>query len=219
MHTRRTFLASAAALSAADSVSLFDGETTRGWRAVGSHTFPTNCWSVVDGCLKAMVVQSAFQDIRTVDEFEDFDLEFEWKILPNGNSGVKYLIYKEDVWKSPGSTEAHARGRGFEYQIADGTGARKELEAAGGVYEFVAPTGAQPHPTGEFNTGRIVRRGTSIEHWLNGSRVVNVRWDAPEMQARMRERKMPTDLPRRTPVVLQHHHSEAWFRRLRIHSL
>lgn len=154
-----------------------------------------------------------------MDEFEDFDLEFEWKIAPDGNSGVKYLLYREDVWKPAGSLASHARGRGFEYQISDGISARKPTEASGGIYEFIAPSETQARPAGEFNSGRIVRRGSAVEHWLNGVRVVEVRLDTPEMQARMRARKVPTELPRKTAIVLQNHASEAWFRRLRIQAL
>ena len=218
MLSRRTLLA-AAPFFAAEPRSVFDGESTQGWRAVGGGEFPTRCWTVEDGCLKAKVSLPAFQDIRTVDEFADFDLEFEWKVAPNGNSGVKYLIYREDVWKPAGSTEAHARGRGFEYQIADGTAARKALEAAGGLYEFQAPARLMARPAGEFNKGRIVRRGATVEHWLNGERVVELRLDQPELMERMRSRKVPTELPRRTPIVLQNHASEAWFRRLQIRDL
>ena len=151
--------------------------------------------------------------------FEDFELEFEWKIASNGNSGVKYLIYREDVWKPAGSNEFHARGRGFEYQIADGTSARKESAAAGGLYEFQAPSQLNARPAGEFNEARIVRRGVAIEHWLNGVRVVDLRLDTPVIVERMRSRKVPTDLPERTPIVLQNHGSEAWFRRVTIRSL
>lgn len=72
-----------------------------------------------DGCLKSLVARPAFQDIRTLDEFSDFELDFEWKIAPGGNSGVKYLIYREDVWNAGGPAEFHAPGRGFEFQLAD----------------------------------------------------------------------------------------------------
>lgn len=216
---RRTFLGSVGALLAADSVSLFDGQTTRGWRAVGAADFPVRSWAVEDGCLKALVTKSAFQDLRTVDEYADFELEFEWKIAADGNSGVKYLIYREDVWKPAGSAEAHARGRGLEYQIADGVSARKATEASGAIYEFTEPVGGAARPVGEFNTARIVRLGAHVEHWLNGVRVVEAELDSLEMRGRMRERKVPAELPRRTPIVLQNHASEAWFRRLRIRAL
>ena len=38
------------------------------------------------------------QDIRTADSFPSFDLQFDWKLLAGGNSGVKYLIQRVDEW-------------------------------------------------------------------------------------------------------------------------
>ena len=43
-----------------------------------------------------------------------------------------------------------------------------EVEAAGGLYEFQAPSPLNARPAGDFNEARIVRRGAEIEHWLNG---------------------------------------------------
>lgn len=199
--------------------SLFDGVSLNGWRAIGNAEFPSPSWTIEDGCLKSVVRKPAFQDLRTVDEFADFELDFEWKIAPNGNSGIKYLIFREDIWKPAGSTEAHARGRGVEYQIADGTAARKVAEASGALYEFQAPSRMNAKPAGEFNTARIVRRSAAIEHWLNGEPVVQLRLDTPEILERMRARRVPADLPARTPIVLQNHGAEAWFRNLRIRAL
>jgi hypothetical protein len=218
--SRRIFLAAAAPLLSAEWKSIFDGTTAQGWRCVGKHTdFPTHSWTIDSGCLKALVTKPTFQDIRTVGEFEDFELEFEWRIAPGGNSGVKYLIYQEDEWTPPGATGMHARGRGFEYQIADDAAMKSDLDIAGALYEFQAPTRRAARPVGDFNTARIVRHGPLIEHWLNGFQVLALRLDSPETRERMRARKVPVDLPKRSPIVLQNHSSEAWFRRLRIRSL
>jgi hypothetical protein len=215
--TRRALLASP--LLAAGPRSLFDGHSTVGWKGVGGQPFPAHCWTVADGCLKALVTKPTFQDIRTVEEFEDFDFEFEWKIAPAGNSGVKYLIYREDVWAPPGTTQLQARGRGFEYQLADDAAMKSELDTSGGLYEFLAPSRLNTRPVGQFNASRIVRRGTYVEHWLNGLSTVKVQLDSPATLARMHERKVPAEFPKRTPIVLQNHSSETWFRHLRIRKL
>src|SRR4051795_9813318 len=77
---------------------LFDGKTSAGWEEVTGKPFPTNCWAIQDGSLKALVRIDGFQDIRTKETFGSFELEFEWKLLKDGNSGVKYLIYRIDEW-------------------------------------------------------------------------------------------------------------------------
>lgn len=222
--SRRSLLFGAATpLFAGEALPLFDGHSTKGWRTVGGGKFPSQCWTIESGCLKSLLVKPVFQDIRTVDEFADLELDFEWKIAPVGNSGVKYLIYREDVWKADGSEEFHARGRGFEFQLADDDAEPDALAHAesrsGALYGFVAPARQSTRAVGEFNTARIVRRGAHIEHWLNGVRVLNVRLDTAEIRELMRQRKVPAELPARSPIVLQNHSSEAWFRIIRIRNL
>ena len=221
MIDRRSFLgAFALPLFCGENKTLFNGVSNQGWRAVAGSDFPSNCWTVSDGCLKSLVAKPAFQDIRTVEEFADFDLEFEWKISPGGNSGVKYLIYKEDRWRPAGSTEFHARGRGFEFQISD-DGAEPDALAhpesrCGALYGLIPPARNASKPVGEFNTAHITRRGPAVEHWINGVRVVSAQLDNPDLGERMRVRKIPLEFPKRSPIVLQNHGSEAWFRNLRI---
>jgi hypothetical protein len=47
-------------------------------------------------------------DIITIDTFDNFDLQFDWRIAPGGNSGVKYLVTEDR-----GGLVAHA------YQVVD----------------------------------------------------------------------------------------------------
>src|SRR6185369_8518857 len=65
---------------------LFNGSTSEGWQEGTDKPFPTHSWAVEAGCLKALVRTDGFQDIRTADEFRSFDLEFDWKLLADGNS-------------------------------------------------------------------------------------------------------------------------------------
>jgi len=206
---------------ASNEEALFDGATWRGWRTVaGRRDFPSHCWTVENGCAKALVARGVFEDIRTEEEFGDFELAFEWRIAPGGNAGVKYLIHREDRWQPKGAEGYHARGRGFEYQLADDTAMTGGEQRAGAMYGFQAPARTDvARRVGEFNEARIVRRGAYVEHWLNGVRVIAVDLASGAMQARMRERKVPAELPGRSPIVLQNHASEAWIRRMVIRRL
>ena len=222
MPSRRAFLAAATGLplkAAEEPHALFDGHSTAGWHGVAGRPFPSHSWTIEHGCLKALVTKSTFEDIRTEADFGDFDLTFEWKIAPGGNSGVKYLIHREDVWQPKGLAGFHARGRGFEFQIADDAAMPKPEEQSGAMYGFLAPTRLAAKPVGQFNQARIVRRGAAIEHWLNGQRVLAIRLDDPAIRLRMQQRKVPAEIPVRTPIVLQNHASEAWFRHLQIREL
>jgi len=97
--------------------SLFDGKSTRGWTTAGSDPrsgFPTASWAIQDGWLHALPnLSGPVQDIRTQATFRSFELEWEWRCGPEGNSGVKYLILAFDSAGKGGA--ANARARGLEY--------------------------------------------------------------------------------------------------------
>src|SRR5262249_48712986 len=145
-----------------------------------------------------------FQDIRTRDSFQSFELEFEWKILRAGNSGLKYLIEKVDEWTNAAGRQARARG--LEYQLADDENpdaASDPKRTAGSLYSVIAPVPKIKPRVGEFNQSRLVVTAKRIEHWLNGVKVVE--FHAPRVQS--------------SPISLQNHSSETWFRSIRIREL
>jgi hypothetical protein len=223
--TRRAILAAAAAAVRARAAEpntltdaergggwrlLFDGKTTGGWIEVTGKAFPSNCWTIEDGALKAIVRRDGMQDIRTVETFASFDLTFEWKLLANGNSGVKYLIQRVDEWTNAAGRQARARG--LEYQLAGDANpdaASDPRRAAGSLYGAVAPSPRVSPRIGEFNASRILLSGGRVEHWLNGVRV-----------AAFDTGSLPDFKPvLRSPVCLQNHSSETWFRNLKLRPL
>src|SRR5579863_10172384 len=88
---------------------LFDGSTSKGWVEVTGKPFPTHSWAIEDGCLKALPRTDGFEDIRTVESFKSFELQFEWKLAKLGNSGVKYLIQRTEDWTNKDGRQARAR--------------------------------------------------------------------------------------------------------------
>jgi hypothetical protein len=203
--------------------SLFDGTTTTGWVDVTGKPFPTHSWTIEDGCLKALVRTDGFEDIRTVDTFKSFELQFEWKLAKLGNSGVKYLIQRVDDWTDKAGREARARG--FEYQLVDidGADAGDPTRITGALYGLVAPSNAN-WKIGVFNESRIIVNGTHVEHWLNGQRVLSYDTSAPAMVTALRK-MLPKDASPSTPLVtespisLQNHSAEVWFRNIKIRTL
>ena len=185
---------------------LFDGNTMRGWDDPRLKTPAGDAWTVEDGCLKANAHPRITEDLFTKDTFADFDLEFDWRISPGGNSGVKYRI--QDHWfvtpsearvretfeqsversfRNPGSPRPD-RGQdyviGFEYQITDDTSnsdAKSHFKhTAGALYDMVGPSAQPARPVGQFNHSRIVLRGNHVEHWMNGVKVVDSSLDSPQ---------------------------------------
>lgn len=196
--------------------SLFDGSTTNGWLEVTGAPFPAS-WAVEDGCLVAKPGEGGIQDIRTAESFRSFEFEWEWKIAPGGNSGVKYLVHKTDRWDAHTGSGYHARARGLEYQLADDAtnkdaAARAESRSAG-LYGIFAPAALAARPVGEFNRSRIVVDHGHVEHWLNGQRTAEF-----ELRA-LDTKRFPTRDVIASPVSLQNHNSLVWFRNLRIRPL
>ena len=202
---RSVLLLIAGAAKAQNRKSLFDGRSADGWISVTGKEFPSHCWKIDDGCLVPTVVKPTFQDIRTIEEFGDFEFSFEWNIAPGGNCGVKYLIEKFDVWTPAGAALPHARGRGPEYQLTDDAlsaeSMRDATKGTASLYGKLAPLDTSRRPAGQWNESKIVVRRPRIEHWLNGVRVL--------------EAAAPNAVER-SPIVLRNHSSECRFRSLRI---
>jgi hypothetical protein len=163
------------------------------------------------------------QDIRTTGTYRNFEFEWEWKILAKGNSGVKYLIQKVDEW-TPKGRGRQARARGFEYQLADDANEEAlndPTRACGSLYSVIAPSPRIAPAIGTFNQSRLVVRGTHIEHWLNGKKVLEFDTAAPAALDLLKSLRKagPPAFPEAGPISLQNHASEAWFRNLRIRIL
>lgn len=202
---------------------LFDGSTPKGWVDVTGKPFPTHSWTIEDGCLKTIVTRDGAEDIRTEDSFTSFELQWEWKLANLGNSGVKYLIQRMDDWVNKEGRQARARG--LEYQLVDlySPDANDPTRITGALYSIFPPSNAD-WKIGEFNESRLIVNGTHVEHWLNGRRVLAYETTNPKVQAALRKmlpKGSPADAPLLTesPISLQNHGSEAWFRKIRIRLL
>ncbi len=135
-------------------------------------------WKVEDGILYNSGVGSDHGgDIITKEEFRDFELYLEWKIDSQSNSGIFYHVQE-------GLTDAIYES-GPEYQLIDDEGWIGELEDfqhSGSNYGMNAPIDAHVVPLDQWNTTRIVVKGPHVEHWLNGSKVVEYELWTPEWQ-------------------------------------
>ena len=212
---------------------LFDGKTFNGWRGIGLENIPEGHWTIEDGAIKKIPsgqvpLQEDGQpleggDIMTIETFEDFELYLEWKIVPAGNSGIKYNVSEEMSVSNPPPHGA----LGFEYQILDddlhADGQRGGRYTASALYDLVEPLGKALKPVGEFNSTRILLRGQHGEHWLNGTRVLEYDMDTDEFKALVAKSKYKdyegfAD-KRSGHIVIQDHTSEAWFRNIKIRKI
>jgi hypothetical protein len=130
---------------------------------------------------------------------------------------VKYLVQKIDEWKNKDGRQARARG--LEYQLADDhnpDAASDPKRLAASLYSVIAPVPHIAPKIGEFNHSRIVVEGGKVEHWLNGTKVVSFETSAPMVVKQLRDLRKGEDLQEESPISLQHHGTEVWFRNLRV---
>ena len=194
-------------------IQLFDGKTFKGWTASGGKPVTKN-WSIEDGMLALNGVGGS---LFSADEYGDFDLSFQWKIAPHGNSGVKYRVnyYEKGIYGRPAWL-------GSEYQIFDDASSKPTTrESSGALYGLYPPEAERVlKPAGEFNDSRIVVRGSKIEHWLNGTKVVSADMSTDDWQQKVNASKFKgaKDFMKRPKghIELQDHRSRVWFRDIKL---
>ncbi len=175
-------------------VTLFNGKNLDGWRL----TVPNqvNGWSAQDGLLINRPAQQegrphiSYGNLRTDQEFEDFNLTLEFRLSPGGNSGV-YL-----------------RGI-YEVQVADTYGKKLDPHNMGAIYSRVAPTVSAEKPAGEWQTYNITlvdRHATII---LNGTKIID---NAPVQGCT--GGALWSDVTRPGPIYLQGDHTASEYRNI-----
>ncbi len=201
-------------------VDLFNGRDLTGWVRFSDGKPVAGNW-IVDG--DAIHHPTRFGnavgagDIMTTDTYDDFELEFEWKVAKGSNSGV--------IYRAKSGAQAAAFS-GAEYQVLDDAGhanGKTPKTSAGSIYDIAAPGAKTLRPVGEWNTGRIVANGNHLEHWLNGKKVVDAEvgspaWKSAIAQTPFKDRPQ-FGIEQGGHIVLQDHHDAVWFRNLRIREL
>jgi len=220
---------------------LFDGQTTKGWRSPSSNRFPDGFWVVEDGFLRGAAVGNQATDLMTDGVYRNFDLAFEWKIAPGGNSGVKYLVGSSqklvfEGGKPPSLQDTVTAGpdailreytSGMEYQLVDEErqpDGKDSATRSGSLYQFVGFDQNVVRPAGQLNQSRVVVNGNHIEHWLNGVRVVATNMSTVEFQqaaakAPARTRRALEYVNKELPIALQSHTGAVWFRNIKLRKL
>ena len=113
---------------------------------------------------------------------------------------------------------------GHEYQMIDDErhpdakiGPKRQTSA---FYDVLAGSNRPLRPAGEWNQSRVVVRGSTVEHWLNGTKVLTYELDSPALKAAIAESKFK-DVARfgklqKGHILVQDHGDQVWYRSIKI---
>ena len=210
-------------------ISLFDGTSTKGWRAYNGDKLPPQ-WVIVDNVLTfdtEVKTEEEFTGGKDIiyanEEFDNFELSLEWKIPEGGNSGIFYHL--KEGFDGPYEVSP-------EYQLLDDLKWEEINKAKLEEWQKTAADYAMYSPdlenkivksAGEWNTSRIIFTPENVEYWLNGKKVVSfVPW-SDDWENRKNESKWK-DFPNygkfKTGYIgLQDHDSPLWFKNIKIRKL
>ncbi len=208
------FLSALQGADAQDTVTLFDGKSLDAFRGYKCDK-PGDAWVVEDGTLH--LSKGGAGDIVTKEEFQDFELELEWKVADGSNSGIMYRVRLGD--DAPYFS-------GPEYQILDDSkhaDGKNPKTAAGSLYALIAAEGKELKPVGEWNSTKIVLKGSHLEHWLNGKKVVETeisgdKWNELVAGSKFKSWSQFGKSPK-GHVCLQDHGDKVWYRNIRVKKL
>jgi hypothetical protein len=158
---------------------LFDGTNTNAWRGYKTQTLPAG-WHIVDGVLTKT---GSVGDLVTRDKFANFELALDWKLSPGGNAGVFYRgteEYDHIYWSAP------------EYQLLDDAGhpdGQSRLTSAGADYALYPSPAGVVKPADQWNSSLIVVKGDTVQHWLNGQKLLEYVLGSPDWQQKVKASK------------------------------
>ena len=192
---------------------LFDGKALDAWRVYKQPSVSAG-WKIENGLLARV---AAGGDLITKEQFGDFELELDWKIAEGSNSGIFFRGTEESetIWHGAPEMQILDNAR-----HADG---KNPLTSTGSNYAVHPPVRDVSRPIGEWNSVRLIAKGTHVEHWLNGVKVVDYELFSPDWDARVKKSKF-VKYPQygRAPrghIGLQDHGNPVWFRNIRIRPL
>lgn len=206
-------------------VSLFDGKTLTGWHNYGKTTVG-EAWKVADGNLYLDTTKkegwqtASGGDIVSDEAYEDFHLKLEWKIAPNGNSGIIFYVHEdtakyEFVWHT-----------GPEMQVLDNDGhadGKIPKHRAGDLYDLISCSTETVKAPGEWNEVEIISKEGKLDLILNGANVVStVLWDDAwkQLVAGSKFKAWPDfGTYKKGHISLQDHGNTVWYRNIKIKRL
>jgi hypothetical protein len=175
-------------------IKLFNGKNLDGWRTIDPKS--PNGFKAINGTMENDPVQPEngehiyYGNLRTDQEFEDFNLKLEVNVPKGNNSGV-YL-----------------RGL-YEIQVVDSYGQPLDSHNMGALYSRATPSENAEKPAGEWQTLDITLVDRHVTVILNGKKIVdNAAAEGPTGGA------ISSDVFAPGPIYLQGDHGNVSYRNI-----
>lgn len=185
--TRAPQLARKSATKWQKEIVLFNGRDLSGWKV--RDEAKSSSWKVADSVMENTPRGT---DLVTEQEFKDFKLHVEFKMVEKSNSGV-YL-----------------RGR-YEVQVEDNFGQEPESHRIGGIYGFVTPSSNPCKRAGEWQSFDITLLGRQVTVVLNGTTII----DNAEIPG-ITGGALDSNEKKSGPIMLQGDHEKIYYRNITI---
>lgn len=194
-----------------ETVVLFDGSSLDHFRGYKVESIGKG-WKIDGDAL--MFDGSGGGDIMTKQQFENFELMFDWKVSEGANSGVMYRV-------TTGDGAPYLSGP--EFQVLDDDkhhDGKNKLTSAASLYGLYVPEGKVLKPVGQWNSAKIVIKGDRVEHWLNGKKVVSAEMGSDDWNERVDNSKFKTwkkfAASKVGHICFQDHGDKVWFKDIRV---
>jgi hypothetical protein len=206
-------------------INLTDGKTFNNWH-IYNHPGEaiSSKWIVKDGAFVFDPNGSSdwkVNDLVTDKDFEDFEMELEWKIEKGGNSGIFYGVKEDKKLNKPYMS-------GPEIQVLDDENHPDAKEGkngnrkAGSLYDMISSASkAKPYDT--WNSVKIMKKDNVITIWQNGKLAVTYPTLGPDWDALMEDSKFKgwKEFGKYTAgkIGLQDHGNVVSFRKIRVREI
>jgi len=221
---------------------IFNGKDLKGWRGYGKENVPGK-WTVEDGCLKfngnggGEAQWGDGGDIIFAHRFQDYVLEFDWKVEKGSNSGV-FTLAQEIMTKNENGDMVYEPIyiSAPEYQILDnanhpdaGFGVDGNRQSAS-LYDMIPAKPQNQNPWGEWNKGKITVYQGTVVHSQNDVNVVEYhlwtpRWTEMLQASKFSEKSWPLAFEllnncggpeHKGYIGFQDHGDVVWYRNIRV---
>ena len=202
--------------------TLFDGQTLKGWHGYG-HGDIKGRWKAIDNALvldTTVKLSGVNGNLISDESYENFDLQVDWKIAPNGNSGILFLVHEDTaLYNEPYFT-------GPEMQVLDNDGhpdGKIIKHRAGDLYDLITSSPETVKPWGEWNHVEIKSVNGKLDMFLNGTNVIsttlwNDNWN--KLIAGSKFKDMPDfGTFKKGHIALQDHGFDVWYKNITIKKL